>query len=216
MAKKLIPFSFLPFTWGMKGKTRERAKAEYELTGLVLEKKLLELSKDELDEDTYYRKHLDLELKRGVIDKSGYDHALVAMIKDKPEREQALLDLQKQEGSITELAYAKSSATLKGEPWVTVLSMDFGGKKSLEGSFELDWNELFVENLKKEGYEGPTPDSIVNQWFMEVCRNVAMEEFDGTGDFTADSEANIEAMRRWNANENSTPKLFGEDRRGYK
>jgi hypothetical protein len=209
MSKKIIPFSLYPYSWGLTGKARERAKAEYELTGLVLEKKLLELSKDEMDEDTYYRKHLDLELKRGVIDKSGYDHALVAMIKDKSEREQALIDLQKQEGSITELEYAKSSATLKGEPWVTVLSMDFGGKKSLEGSFELDWNELFVESLKKEGYEGLTADSIVNQWFMEVCRNVALEEFDGTGNFSADSEANLETVKRWNS------ESIGNNRKGH-
>jgi len=216
MSKKLIPFSLLPFTWGMAGKTRERARAEYELSGFELERKLLELSKDELDEDTYFKRFNDLELRRGVIDKDEYDHLLLTLIKDDGERKQALLNLKKEQGKITELEHGKQTATLKGEPWVTVLSMDFGGKKSLEGSFELDWNELFVENLKKEGYEGPTPDSIVNQWFMEVCRNVALEEFDGTGDFTADSDANMEAMRRWNANDNSTPKAFGEGRRGYK
>jgi hypothetical protein len=77
--------------------------------------------------------------------------------------------------------------------------MDFAGKGALEGSFELDWNEQFVEKLKSEGYSGPTPDNIVNQWFMEVCRNVAMEEFDGTGNFTADSEANLDAMKRWSS-----------------
>jgi hypothetical protein len=87
--------------------------------------------------------------------------------------------------------------------------MDFGGKKSLEGSFELDWNEIFVESLKKEGYEGLTADSIVNQWFMEVCRNVALEEFDGTGNFSADSEANLETVKRWNS------ESIGNNRKGH-
>jgi len=50
MIKKLLPFWFLPGFWGLKGKTRDRAKAEYELTGFDLEKKLIELNQksDEL------------------------------------------------------------------------------------------------------------------------------------------------------------------------
>ena len=83
--------------------------------------------------------------------------------------------------------------------------MDFGGKTALEGSFELDWNDQFVEKLKEAGYTGPTPDIIVNQWFMEVCRNIALEEFDGTGNFTPDSEANLEAVKRWSDDSRGLP-----------
>jgi hypothetical protein len=90
--------------------------------------------------------------------------------------------------------------------------MDFSKGNSLEGSFELDWNQPFVDKLTAEGYTGPTPDNIVNQWFMEVCRNVAMEEFDGTGDFTADSEANLETVKRWNSEKES----LKNGRKGYK
>jgi hypothetical protein len=209
MSKKIIPFSLYPYSWGLTGKARERARAEYELSGFELDSRLLDLSRDELDEETYNRKNWELQLKCGLISKADFDKNLISLIKDERERQIALLDLQKQEGSITELEYAKSSATLKGEPWVTVLSMDFGGKKSLEGSFELDWNEIFVESLKKEGYEGLTADSIVNQWFMEVCRNVALEEFDGTGNFSADSEANLETVKRWNS------ESIGNNRKGH-
>ena len=90
--------------------------------------------------------------------------------------------------------------------------MDFGKSTSLEGSFELDWNDAFVEKLKSEGYVGPSADHLVNQWFMEVCRNVALEEFDGTGDFTADSEANLEAMKRWSFE----TEVYKDGRKGYK
>jgi hypothetical protein len=89
--------------------------------------------------------------------------------------------------------------------------MDFNGKNSKEGSFELDWNDAFVEKLKVDGYQGVTPDSIVNQWFMELCRNVAMEEFDGTGDFAADSESNLETLKRWNSQES-----FPDGRKAHK
>jgi hypothetical protein len=90
--------------------------------------------------------------------------------------------------------------------------MDFSKGHSLEGSFELDWNDQWVEKLKADGYNGPTPDNIVNQWFMELSRNVAMEEFDGTGDFTADSAANLEAVKSWNGNTESLDKR----RKSYK
>ena len=206
-----LPFGWLPGHWGLAGKTREIAKAEYELSGFSLQKRLLELRRDELDEDDYARKLIDLELKFGEIDEETHFRKMASLIKDEKVRALAELELDFRQGKIKEIDYSKKVATLKGEPWVTVLNMDFSGKNSLEGSFELDWNEHFVEKLKAEGYTGPTPDNIVNQWFMEVCRNVAMEEFDGTGDFTADSEANLEAVKRWSGKES-----FPEGRKGYR
>jgi hypothetical protein len=194
-----LPFGSLPGHWGLAGKTRQIAQAEYELEGYELEKKLLELRQDELDGDDYKKKVWDLDLKHEKITQSQYYRWLADLIKDGKQKALALLELDYREGKIKELDYSKQLATLKGEPWVTVLNMDFNSKNSLEGSFELDWNEFFVKKLEAEGYTGPTPDNIVNQWFMEVCRNVAMEEFDGTGDFTADSAANLEAMKRWSS-----------------
>lgn len=207
-----LPFGSLPAHWGLAGKTREIAQAEYELEGFELAKKLLEIKKDEYDEDTFFRKVWDIDLKFGNITEAQYHRNLTKLIKDPKQKQLAILELDYREHKVTDLEYQKQSATLNGEPWVTVLDMDFNGKNSLEGSFELDWNELFVEKLKAEGYNGPSSDHIVNQWFMEVCRNVAMEEFDGTGDFTADSQANLETMKRWS----NDSKSFGEGRKGYK
>jgi len=206
-----IPFEWMPGSWGLKGKTREIAQAEYELTGYDLELKLLNLRQDELEMSDFKRKMAELELKYDRITKAHYHRCLADLIEDKGQKDLALLELDLRDGKIGSLEYEKRSASLKGEPWVNVVSMDFGGKTALEGSFELDWNELFVDKLKEAGYAGPTPDSIVNQWFMEVCRNVAMEEFDGTGDFTADSAANLETMKRWNSSES-----LDKGRKGYK
>lgn len=207
-----LPFGTLPGHWGLKGKTREIAKAEYELEGFDLEEKLLQLREDEMSEDDFSRKMLDLRLKHAKITRSEYDRGLVALIHNDKQRSLAELDLDLKEGKIGDVEHAKKSATLKGEPWVTVINMDFGNKNSLEGSFELDWNDAFVEKLKAEGYNGPSSDIIVNQWFMEVCRNVAMEEFDGTGDFAADSEANLQAMKRWSADRDD----YENGRKGYR
>jgi hypothetical protein len=207
-----LPFGSLPAHWGLAGKTRQIAQAEYELEGYELAKRLLEIKEDEYDRDTFLKKVWETDLKFGKITEAEYYRNLTSLIKDPKQQQLAMLELDYREHKVTDLEYQKQSATLKGEPWVTVLDMDFNSKNSLEGSFELDWNEHFVEKLKAEGYTGPTPDNIVNQWFMEVCRNVAMEEFDGTGDFTADSQANLETMKRWS--NDSKPNADG--RKGYR
>lgn len=206
-----LPFEWMPGSWGLKGKTRDIAKAEYELAGYDLEFKLLNLKQDELNMDDFKRKMADLELKYNRINDETYHRILADLITDQTQKELALTEIDFRANKISELEYSKKIATLNGEPWVTVINMDFGGKTALEGSFELDWNEHFVKKLETEGYAGPTPDSIVNQWFMEVCRNVAMEEFDGTGDFTGDSAANLETMKRWNSSES-----LEKGRKGYK
>jgi len=201
----------MPGSWGLKGRTRDIAQAEYELEGYELEMRLLEIKKEDFDPKDYKQKSLDLNLKHGKITREEYDRSIVELIEDAVQRDLALLELDQREGKLSEMEYSKKSATLRKEPWVTVINMDFSKGNSLEGSFELDWNQPFVDKLKAEGYTGPTPDNIVNQWFMEVCRNVAMEEFDGTGDFTADSEANLETMKRWSSEES-----LGKGRKGYK
>lgn len=205
-----LKFGLLPGHWGLKGKTRDIARAEYELSGYDLKKRILEINSDLISEEEFRRKLLDLDLEFKKISTDEYNRKLIEFIKDEKQAALALLELEYKNRAITETEYLKRSATIRGEPWVTVINMDFGGKTSLEGSFELDWNEFFVEKLKNEGYSGPTPDGIVNQWFMEVCRNVAMEEFDGTGDFAANSEANLETLKRWNS------ESFPQGRKGYK
>jgi hypothetical protein len=205
-----LPFGTLPGHWGLRGKTREIAKAEYELSGYELKKRLLEIKSDELSDKEFTKKQIDLEFEYSKITKSEQLRSLCNLIEDEKQRTLAILELDYKEGKISDNEYQKQLATLKGEPWVTVVSLGFGGKNSLEGNFELDWNEAFIDDLKSKGYTGQSPDAIVNEWFMTVCRNVALEEFDGQGDFTADSAANLETMKRWNSAES-----FGEGRKGY-
>ena len=200
----------LPAAWGLKGKSKEIAKAEYELTGFELKDRLLDIEKDSLKEKDFKTKKYDLMFEYGKIDKFQHLRLLSDLITDDKQRAVALLEIDYKEGKITEIEYQKNSATLRNEPWVTVLKLGVGGKGSLEGSFELDWNDLFIEDLNSKGYVGTTPDNIVNQWFMEICRNVAMEEFDGSGNFSADSAANLETMKRWNSVESSA-----NGRKGY-
>jgi hypothetical protein len=73
---------------------------------------------------------------------------------------------------------AKELATEAGEPYVTMLGMDIDYDNLTYGSFELDWNDKFVSNLIRAGYQGKTDADIVDQWFQNVCRNVVMETWE--------------------------------------
>jgi hypothetical protein len=75
----------------------------------------------------------------------------------------------------------KEIATEKGEPWVGILSMDIDPNNLHQGAFELDWNDKFVANLVRAGYQGKPEDTdaeIVDRWFQNICRHVVLETFE--------------------------------------
>ena len=61
------------------------------------------------------------------------------------------------------------------DPNVQILKVEFDKQNPRLGSFELDWNEEFVEFLKSHGYTGNRPEEIVDAWLMDVCKNIAGE-----------------------------------------
>jgi hypothetical protein len=72
----------------------------------------------------------------------------------------------------------KDQATVAGRPYVNVLGMDYDPANPTVGSFELDWNELFIKQLLMAGYRGESDEQIVDQWFQDICRNVIMETYE--------------------------------------
>ena len=76
---------------------------------------------------------------------------------------------------------AKDLATERGEPYVAIVSMDINPENLHEGAFELDWNDKFVVNLVRAGYQMKADDTdadIVDRWFQNVCRHVVMETWE--------------------------------------
>jgi len=76
---------------------------------------------------------------------------------------------------------AKELATEKGEPYVTILSMEVDPKNMQNGAFELDWNDKFVANLVRAGYQmnpKDTDSDVVDRWFTAVCRNIVLETYE--------------------------------------
>jgi hypothetical protein len=76
---------------------------------------------------------------------------------------------------------AKEIATEKGEPYFDIVTMDINPNDINTGSFEFDWNEIFIARLVKAGYMmGPndTDADIIDRWYTNVCRNVVMETYE--------------------------------------
>jgi hypothetical protein len=75
----------------------------------------------------------------------------------------------------------KELATAAGEPYVAILSMEIEQDNINNGAFELDWNEKFIANLIRAGYQQKPNEEehvIVDRWFQTVCRNVALETYE--------------------------------------
>ena len=76
---------------------------------------------------------------------------------------------------------AKDIATEKGEPYISILSIEVDPENLHQGAFELDWNSVFVTRLVKAGYMMKPTDSdaeIVDRWFQNVCRNIVLETYE--------------------------------------
>ena len=73
---------------------------------------------------------------------------------------------------------AKDTATEKGEPYVAILSVELDPENIGNGAFELDWNDKFIANLVRAGYQGKTDADMVDQWFADVCKNVIADNYE--------------------------------------
>jgi hypothetical protein len=75
----------------------------------------------------------------------------------------------------------KELATKNNEPYVNIIKVDIDPNNINNGAFELDWNDKFIINLIKSGYkikETDTENEIVDRWFQNVCRNIALEIYE--------------------------------------
>jgi hypothetical protein len=83
----------------------------------------------------------------------------------------------KQEAEMAKMT-PKERATAKGEPWVAVLDTHVNKDNIRNGFFELDWNELFVLQLKQAGYgfDGDPDEEIVDRWFRDIVSQMLVDE----------------------------------------
>lgn len=102
-------------------------------------------------------------------------------VKEKEAVEQLAANQREAERARQEAELAKMNpkerATRKKEPWIGVLETHVNKDNIRNGFFELDWNEYFVLQLKREGYgaDGDNDEEIVDRWFRELCANVVVD-----------------------------------------
>lgn len=176
--KKKIPFSFWPASWGLRGRARARAEAEYYFEGAELEYKLAEIEWDtEFDRES---QKLRLDLKYRKITEIQHEEQLIDLrhrhgqITDQ-EQQVAKLEHKLRHQLISQAHYEKELAGIKREPWVNVIRMGLDTENPAAGYFELDWNEHFVEFLQQAGFLGRNDEEVVNKWFNSVCSTVLLQ-----------------------------------------
>lgn len=75
----------------------------------------------------------------------------------------------------------KEKATAAGEPYVAILKIELNSDTLHEGSIELDWNDKFIANLIRAGYQmkpNDTDAEIIDRWFTNLCRHVVLETYE--------------------------------------
>jgi hypothetical protein len=174
MNKPIIPFGWLPGHWGLSGKTRDRAQAEYELVGLDLDLRLAEIDHDDLKSRQLAQ--LDVKFKHGVI--SQYDHEVEharLRLQDDPLLAEVLLDVELKHHRISKQEHDRKLADLREEPWVNMPDMKWDPADPTKSYFQLDYNDHFVAFLRSHNYTGASDEQIVERWLNDVCRSVAAE-----------------------------------------
>lgn len=170
-----IPFKWLPASWGLKGKTRKIAEAEYYYSGRELELKLAEIDL-EFDNDALELKKLDIEFTHGKLTEYEYEISKNRMQYKDNEQERLLknLDIELKHNHIDQTQYEKSKANILKEPWISMPKIHWDPIHNGKTYFELDYNEFFIPYLRDNGYEG-SDDDIIDKWLNDICISISEE-----------------------------------------
>lgn len=173
MNKPLLPFHWLPSSWGLKGKTKQRAEAEYYLEGYDLAIKLAEI--DNQDPQMMNLRKLEIDHQFKKIDDYTFAVSKAELELTGMELELRKLEIDRDHNRINQAQYDRSRADIKGEPWVSMPDIKWDPNDPSRSYFELDYNEHFVLFLREHKYSGTTPEEIVEKWLNDVCKSVAQE-----------------------------------------
>jgi hypothetical protein len=192
---KKIPFNWLPASWGLSGKTRERAEAEYYFDGYDLDKRLIEI---DYEGDELKVELLRLEHKHGNISDYEFATKYADMTYTGDELALRKLEIEFTAGNIELNEFEKQSANIRKEPYITILNSDYDPAQGVGGlAFEFDWNEYWIKQLIEHGYSGYNEEQIIQQWFEDLCRSVIAENM-AAEDVPFNSGRVINTVRRGN------------------
>jgi hypothetical protein len=191
---KLIPFGLMPGHWGLKGRTREIARAEYELEGLPLSLRLAEINYE--PGAVRDRAILDARLRHGDISNYDYDKELAKIELEGTNLEIALVGIELKHNRLNQQAHDRQVADLKGEPWVAMPDINWDPSDPSKSYFELDYNEHFVTFLRNNNYKGTADEEVVERWLNDVCRSVAAELSEEDSSFVSPAPVNRKRQQK--------------------
>jgi hypothetical protein len=170
----------MPASWGLSGKSRKIAEAEYYYSGYELDNELLLIEHDNKDGYELQKEFLKLDHKWNKLSEEELEYSLLQLALDHDEMTQeehdvAKLELDIKYNKIAQQDYLRKKADILKEPYVNVLSMDIDDEIPTQGSFELDWNDEFIKMLHAAGITGTSDEDVVNKWFNSVCRTVLLQ-----------------------------------------
>jgi len=120
----------------------------------------------------------DLEeaAEKAALRRQEEEERIAALQEQKAQAEEAAEEA-KQEEELARMS-PKERATANGEPWINVLDVKINEENIRNGFFELDWNDLFIQELILGGYgsEGDPEEEIVDRWFKDIVYNMLAEE----------------------------------------
>ena len=147
---RFIPFWAKPSTWFQSEQERKKNYIKYYFDGFDQSINLLDLD---------YPSKTDKESKEYKVKK---------------------LDIELTYEEITKNEHDKQLATLNNESYLDIKSelvtdKETGHKQMM---FEFDYNDIFILELKRNGFQGITPEEIIDHWFTDVCRQLSgIEDF---------------------------------------
>lgn len=209
----MIPFGILPGHWGLKGKTREIAKAEYELSGYDLEVRLCQLNHEDQNEYKLHKAAIDHKYNKI----SDYEYALAAAIVNATndhDREKAIAEVDLSYGKIGQKQYdcfmldyvpeeerpskelemkLKYGDITKDEYDKSIATIKGEPWSSIKivpdkddprsGTFNVDYNDAFIDQLASFGFVAPNIDDVLDMYITDFCKGMSMSSVKATMDF---------------------------------
>ena len=186
-----IPFSWLPASWGLRGKSRELAEAEYYLSGYELDIAKARIGHG-LESPEFTKSVLNIDLAYGKI--SAYDHDIrLAEINNADEVALSLakLDVDLKHNRISAQEHERKTADIKNEPYMAMPKISWDPVDPSKTFFELDYNDAFVQSLRANSYQG-TDEDVINRWLNDVCNSILSEMAPTDPEFVS----NVRRIRR--------------------
>ena len=160
---------FSPKYWFADKLTKFNLLLDQKYPNDCLEKEMAKLDNDfptnsEKELDSYKLRKNEIEYKYDKIDEFQFEENKIEITyKQGKDKELALLENKFKFHKIKEIDYMKDKATIEGKPFVAV-KPNFEEVDGEDFYLELEYNEIFLEKLKKQGYSGLTNEDIVEQW----------------------------------------------------